>query len=294
MDKKAIDLFPPQIKEASPVETRHIEIATGIEYAYVYCRRLFGHPGDIHAVRIDCEKAKIRPYISEGAPDGNRKAATCTTSDAAASQNALLAINGGMFRWKDLIPFYRMKIDGKILKSNAGGTIGLAFSNDGSKIKVGSVSDAELPSWDNFMAGETLVANGKCALDWPRKEGPKTKPEAPRTLLGMDAEEKYLWLVVTGGRRKGNNPSMGLSYMDAADLLMWMGCAYGINFDGGGSTTLAVRKDALKGAKKPYSPEARPAADKDYVILNCTSDGRERKVLDGVLFLDSKSKPSKK
>ena len=84
---------------------------------------------------------------------------------------------------------------------------------------------------------------------------------------------------------------MGLSYHDAADLLMWFGCTEGVNMDGGGSTTLAVRADALGGAGNPATPEAHPAAAAGgYVILNCTSDGSERAVLDHIQFWDAKSK----
>lgn len=299
LDKKAVAWFPKEIQEASPSIATRIDLAPGVEFGYVYCKKLFGHPGDIHAVRIDLAKAKVRPHIDEGALLPDMKLRLRTTSAAAAAHDALFSVNGGFFSWKDnpekkikaLIPYYRMKINGKVLESNSGGTLGLAFSNDGSKVKVGRVSDAELEEWDNFMAGEGLVSGGKCCLDWKRPEGIKTKPEAPRTLVGMDAEGKYLWVIVTGGRKTGKMPSMGLSYLDGADLLLWFGCAEGVNMDGGGSTTLAVRKDALKGAKKPYTPEAHPAAAaKDYFILNCTSDGSERAVLDHIQFWDSKSK----
>lgn len=298
-DPKALAWFPEEVRAAQPVIVTRFDFAPGVEYGYVYCKKLFGHPGDIHAVRIELAKAKIRPHIDEGSLVPKKELRLRTTSAAAAAHQALFSVNGGFFCWKDnpdkklkaLIPYYRMKIDGNVLESNAGGTMGLAFSNDGTKIKVGRVSDAELAEWDNFMAGEGLLSGGKCALEMKRPDGIKTTPEAPRTLLGMDAEGKYIWIIVTGGRKKGNMPSMGLSYLDGADLLSWFGCAEGVNMDGGGSTTLAVRKDALKGAKKTGMPEAHPAgAAKDYVILNCTSDGSERAVLDHIQFWDAKSK----
>ena len=288
LDRKAVAWFPKEIQKASPTIAKRFDLARGVEYGYVYCTNLFGHPGDVHAVRIELGKAKIRPHIDEGALNPDKKARLRTTSAAAADTKALFSVNGGFFKWSDLIPYYRMKIDGKILESNAGGTLGLAFSNDGKKVKVGRVKDDELATWDNFMAGEGLLTGGKCALDGKKPEGVKTKPAAPRTLLGMDAEGKYLWVLVTGGRKTGKMPSMGLSYHDGADLLRWFGCTEGVNMDGGGSTTLVVREDALKGVKSPATPEAHPAKTKGYVILNCTSDGQERAVLDHIQFLDAK------
>jgi len=209
--------FPQQVRDAGLTDVRRFDFAPGVEYGYAYATNLFGHLGDMHVVRIELGKVKVRPFVEEGAlrADGKLR----TTSAAAAATKALFSINGGFFRWKDnpekkqkaLIPFYRMKLDGNALPSNAGGTLGLAFSADGSRVKVGPVKDAELAEWENFM-------------------------------------------------------------------------------DGGGSTTLAVRKDALAKAKAkpPYTPEAHPGAD-GYVILNSTSDGDERAVLDHIQFLDAAS-----
>ena len=103
----------------------------------------------------------------------------------------------------------------------------------------------------------------------------------------MDAAGEYLWVIVTGGRKTGRKPSMGLSYRDGADVLRWFGCTEGMSIDGGGSTTLAVREDALRGVAAPATPEAHPAKTGGYVILNCTSDGKERAVLDHLQFLDA-------
>ena len=289
-DATTLAWFPAEVREAAPSAAARFDLAPGVEYGYVYCQSLFGHPGDIHAVRIDLEKAALRPHIDEGALHQDKKQRLSTTSAAAAAHQALFSINGGFFKWEELIPYYRMKIDGQILPSHAGGTMGLAFSNDGKRVKLGRVKDDELAQWDNFIAGEGIVSGGKCCLDWKRPEGVKTKPQAPRTLLGMDAEGRHLWVVVTGGRKTGNLPSMGLTYIDAADLLVWFGCAEGVNLDGGGSTTLVVRKDALEAAGDPATPEAHPAAAEGYVILNCTSDGKERAVLDHLQFWDARSK----
>lgn len=308
VDPKAAEWFPKEVREAELQQATRFDLAPGVEYGYAYMGKLFGHPGDLHVVKIDLAKAKVRPFVEEGALREDKSKRLRTTSHAAAETKALFSVNGGFFCWSDnpakklkaLIPYYRMKLDGKVLESNAGGTCGLAFSADGKKVKVGRVPDAELPEWDNFIAGEGLVSNGKCSLGMKRPDAIKTRPEAPRTFLGMDAAGQTLWIFVTGGRRTGVKPSMGLSYLDAADVLLWFGCAEGVNMDGGGSTTLAVRKDALAKAKKPYTPEAHPAKPRqgvttkgieNYMILNCTSDGNERAVLDHIQFLDEKSTP---
>lgn len=291
--KKNLEWFPKEIREAEPVDVKRFDFAPGVEYGYVYCNKLFGHPGDVHAVRIEIEKAKLRPTIREGAflPGDDKKGRLMTTSAAAAANKALFGTNGSFFKWTELKPFYGCKVGDKIGPEKCNGGCGFAFKADGSKMKVGRIKKEELADWDGFLFGECVASKGKCSLDWKRPEGFKTKPEAPRTAYGQDAEGKYVWIFVTGGRKCGKKPSMGLSYMDVADLGLWFGCAEVVNMDGGGSTTLVVNQKALKKAKakKPYSGESHPAegAGNGYEILNCTSDGKERAVLDQILFLSA-------
>ena len=289
--KKDLEWFPKEIRDAEPVDVKRFDFAPGVEYGYVYCNRLFGHPGDVHAVRIELAKAKLRPLVRQGAFESreNKKGRLKTTSAAAAANQALFGTNGSFFKWSELEPFYGCKVGGETGPAKCNGGCGFAYKADGSKMKVGRIAKEELAEWDGFLLGESVAAKGKCSLDWKRPTAVKTKPEAPRTAYGQDAEGKYVWIFITGGRKKGVKPSMGLSYFDVADLGLWFGCSEVVNMDGGGSTTLVVDRKALKDSDKPYSGEAHPAkgAGSGYEILNCTSDGSERAVLDHILFVDA-------
>jgi len=59
----------------------------------------------------------------------------------------------------------------------------------------------------------------------------------PRSAAGICTEGKYLYLLVVDGRRKG---SIGTTEAETALILRALGAVDGINFDGGGSSTLAV------------------------------------------------------
>ncbi len=296
-DKKALEWFPQEIKNSSPEDVRRIDISPGVEYGYVYCTNLFGHPGDLHVIKIDIKKSKLIPVFEERSIL-DRERRLRRTSDAADDVDSLISVNGGFFTWKNLIPYYPAKLNGKILESECNkngkpdfkGGYGLAFNSDGSDLYLGNISVEEEGRWENFLCSERFVSNGKVALEMPKSKTIKTKPEAPRTLMGQDAERKYLWIFVSGGRQKGVKPSMGLSYHDAAEVITWFGCTEGINFDGGGSTTLVIDEDALERIKKPYNPEAHEAADDDYIIMNCTSDGNERRILDNIHFVKPKKR----
>jgi exopolysaccharide biosynthesis protein len=81
----------------------------------------------------------------------------------------------------------------------------------------------------------------------------------PRTCLGTKSDGTIV-LYVLDGRRPGY--SMGLNLLDAAEFLRRQGCVTAVNLDGGGSSTMAVRK---------------PGAA-ELTILNQPSDGKERPV----------------
>jgi hypothetical protein len=55
----------------------------------------------------------------------------------------------------------------------------------------------------------------------------------PRTIVGWDATR--VWLVTIDGRRPGW--SGGATYVEAAQLMRWLGATDALNLDGGGSTT---------------------------------------------------------
>jgi hypothetical protein len=60
----------------------------------------------------------------------------------------------------------------------------------------------------------------------------------PRSAAGISQSGRYLYLLVIDGRRLG---SIGSTEAETALLLRALGASEGINFDGGGSTALALR-----------------------------------------------------
>jgi len=60
----------------------------------------------------------------------------------------------------------------------------------------------------------------------------------PRSAAGISADGKFLFLLVIDGRRQN---SIGATEMETALLLKALGAGEGINFDGGGSSALALR-----------------------------------------------------
>lgn len=65
-----------------------------------------------------------------------------------------------------------------------------------------------------------------------------SSPRHPRSAAGLSAGGRYLYLLVIDGRRPG---SIGATEAETALILRQLGAAEGINLDGGGSSSLALR-----------------------------------------------------
>lgn len=89
----------------------------------------------------------------------------------------------------------------------------------------------------------------------------------PRTAIGVDKRNKFIYFVVVDGRQ---NKSVGISENDLGIILLKLNCYNAINFDGGGSSTL-VSKDAYTNT---------------YNVLNSPSDKSERMISSGLGILN--------
>jgi hypothetical protein len=112
-------------------------------------------------------------------------------------------------------------------------------------IRAAIVSQAEIASLEgirNAVGGFSIVLrDGKTA---ERLLSPEATPQAaaaarhPRSAAGLSADGRYLYLLAVDGRRFG---SVGATEAELAVILRRLGAADGLNFDGGGSTSLALR-----------------------------------------------------
>ncbi len=88
---------------------------------------------------------------------------------------------------------------------------------------------------DGVAGFNRLLRDGKVV---PRPGG----PTHPRTMVGFDADRTTLTLVVVDGRQEG--VSEGMTSREQAALLRELGCAEGVNLDGGGSSVLVAADGA--------------------------------------------------
>lgn len=177
-----------------------------------------------------------------------------TTSHAAKRLNAIFAVNGcysapylnytvvrGGIIWNGADR--KLTIPG--VYSNKTGIFQGAYDGSNGTPGISGVNVQQLVDdgliTDTFCFGPPGLVNGNnmCGNDNSR---------AQRTFMGSNGNAGDLWVCVSDGR-KNDGKSAGLTYKQCMDYLLSKGCAFGINLDGGGSSTMYFNGTVLNAAK---------------------------------------------
>lgn len=167
-----------------------------------------------------------------------------TTSDIAKENNAIFAINGDFYGFRDSGPVIR---NGVLYRSNkrSGSNDVLAVYNDGSFVTLKEENVDAQNLLDSgvlqlFSFGPTLVDNGQICVS-ANQEVEQSMNSNPRTAIGMISPLHYVF-VVSDGR---TSESAGLSLAQLAAVMQDAGCQCAYNLDGGGSSTMWFMGDVV-------------------------------------------------
>ena len=159
------------------------------------------------------------------------------TSVIAAGQNAILAINGD---------YYGFRNDGWVLRN---GILYRSEKNPNKSVdaflmdREGSFSyiegnasiEGQLSElWQIWSFGPALVVDGEISVTKNQEIQGRSSNSNPRTAMGQLGDLHYIF-IVSDGR---TNTSAGLSLFELASLLKERGCLIAYNLDGGGSSTM--------------------------------------------------------
>lgn len=166
---------------------------------------------------------------------------TENTSEIAAANNAIFAINGD---------YYGFRSDGVIIRN---GTVyrddpvrdAMALFADGTMKTYNEteVSSSELlaeGATNTLSFGPILIQDGEIVSDFSSVKidnnfGNRSIQDAnPRTAIGMIAPNHYVFVVVDGRQ----DDSRGMTLAELADVMKGLGATEAYNLDGGGSSTM--------------------------------------------------------
>lgn len=184
-----------------------------------------------------------------------------TTSEIAEDNNAILAINGDFYGFRDYGYVIR---NGTLYRSN-GSSEALIINNDGSFSIVDEATSnlEELlanGAWQALSFGPALVVDSEIAVDTD-DEVSQSKNSNPRTAIGMISPLHYVF-IVSDGR---TSQSAGLSLYELATIMQEYGVTVGYNLDGGGSSTMYFNGEIVNNPTSGNSSGERKVSDIVYI-----------------------------
>ena len=186
-----------------------------------------------------------------------------TTSSIAEDNNAIFAINGDYYGFRDYGYVIR---NGVLYRDTANdGNDALIIDENGnfSIINESEVSAKELldnGAWQVLSFGPGLIENGEIAVG-ENEEVSRAKTNNPRTSIGQVDELHYI-IVVADGR---TSESEGLSLYELAQIMKDYNCTNAYNLDGGGSSTMYFNGEVVNNPTNGRSSGERSVSDIVYV-----------------------------
>ncbi|QTE27990.1 phosphodiester glycosidase family protein [Pengzhenrongella sicca] len=167
---------------------------------------------------------------------------TENTSDIAADNDAVFAINGDYYGFRDT----GIVIRNGVVYRDEGAREGLAFYRDGT-VEVydeTTTTAADLVAdgvWNTLSFGPALLSDGEVvdgidSVEVDTNVGYHSiQGDQPRTAVGV-TDDGHVVFVVVDGRSPGY--SKGVTLPELASIMQGLGCTTAYNIDGGGSSTM--------------------------------------------------------
>jgi hypothetical protein len=209
----------------------------GIEY--VRQVRQSPRPMVIHIVRVDLQQPGIGFLVTPGEPDQELPLKARTTSQFLKEFRVQLAINGDGFTpwWSDGLFDYYPHSGDRVDPIGFAASLGKAYSDPTDAEPVLYIARTNRARFNtpigkihNAISGNLmLVEQGRLASSLD------SEPQ-PRTAIALDKAGKQLIIVVVDGRQP--RYSQGATLVELGEIILEQGGYFGMNLDGGGSTTL--------------------------------------------------------
>jgi len=182
-----------------------------------------------------------------------------TTSETAAAQNAIFAINGDYYGFRDGGYVLRNGTTYRDTARSAGDDDALVIDKEGnfsivseSQTSMAALSD----NWQILSFGPGLVENSQITVD-SSSEVSQAMTSNPRTAIGQISELHYV-VIVSDGR---TSESTGLSLLELAQEFKDRGCTTAYNLDGGGSSTMYFNGEIVNNPTDGKSSGEREVSD---------------------------------
>lgn len=220
------------------------EIFQGI----LYERRVTRSPRPMvmHILTVDLQDPGIQLLVTPGDLKADLPLQARTTSQFLRQFNLQVAINGdGFTPWyaNNLFSYYPHSGD-LVAPIGYAASQGEVYSEDTDREPTLYISRTNRASFRtptgriyNAISGNLMLLEAGLPVQIP--ESQDNDRADPRTALGIDKNGRRLILIVVDGRLPGY--SVGITLQELSILLRDSGAYFGMNLDGGGSSTLSIQ-----------------------------------------------------
>ena len=190
---------------------------------------------------------------------------TAKTSETAANNKAILAVNGDYYGANSIGYVIRNGVVYRDTVREDASNGDLAIYKDGSfKIIYENEISADQLAEDgvvNLLAfGPALVENGEIVVNTKSEVG-QSMASNPRTAIGIIDENHYI-IIVSDGR---TSESQGLSLYEMAEVMKSYGVKTAYNLDGGGSSTMYFNGQVINKPTTNGNISERAVSDIVYI-----------------------------
>ena len=206
-------------------------------------------PFIVHAVEIDLNTSKIKPFVTPSLSISDRENTNqaLTTSEFIQQFGVQLAINGSFFfPFREVTPWSYYPKTGETVNA-----LGQSISQG---LSYGKFADKwNTLCFDRFNQAQIYeqktcpnntvwgIAGGSVIVIDGKSDVTNDTPNYARTVVATNKEGNKLWLIIVDGKQPVY--SEGATLKEVAAIAIKLGADRAINLDGGGSTTLAIAKD---------------------------------------------------
>jgi len=229
------------------------KLQPGVDYWTMLNKHYKGSSQTIHVLSVDTEICDCELK----AEHTNRK--LTRPSKWGRQEEAIAAINGNFFNPEEGGAVCFLKDDGKLINPTIPDPEELLFlpmlDEAAVAIKNEEVRILEQPEsgWSTIENYPTLMSSGPLLLHngiiQPQEEIDFITKQHARTAIGIKGT--IIFLVVVDGY---NEAAMGMSIPELSSLMLDLGCLDALNLDGGGSSTLWIQTEFVKGVVN-YPPD---------------------------------------
>jgi len=220
---------PDEVLAAAPWQTEQVGVGVTLKRAQLAA--LYGAPQHLCVIHAAPPSKSRRLEIACLDGPGCER-----TSSMAARRGALAAVNGGFFHVKTQVPVGLLIVDGELRYEQTDKVTAAIGIDRRGEVHLEDRAPGGWPKMRHARGSYPVILRKGKPVE-KQGWGPADKRH-PRTAVGLTKKGGLVFLTADGRSEQ----AAGMTLLELALVMRWLGCETAMNLDGGGSTTMWLRQ----------------------------------------------------